>query len=94
MEASGDMNKLLDLLLETLPKEPRNLDSSNNSGFWSNGDMILCPSESSCGVVADFLQNVFRNSSLVVQTGYYDPVEDHNNCECDKYTGFYYISFE
>lgn len=88
------MNKLLDLLLETLPKEPRGSNTSNNPGFWSDGEMILCSSESSCDVVADFLQDVFRDGTLVVQTGYYDPVEDRNNCECDKYTGFYYISFE
>ena len=88
------MNELLNSLLESLPKQPRSFDTSNNPGFWSDGEMILCPSETDCNTVADFLQDILRDSTIVVQTGYYDPVEDLNNCECDDYTGFYYISFE
>lgn len=88
------MNELLNMLLESLPREPRSYDTSDDPGFWSDGDMILCPSETDCNIVADFLQDTFRDSTLVIQTGYFDPFEDHNNGECDDYTGFYYISFE
>lgn len=56
--------------------------------------MILCPSEAECEFTANFLRDLFRDSSLTVTTGYFDPFEDHNNGEGDDYTGFYYIGFE
>ena len=76
------MNELLNILLGCLPREPR-----------SYGDMILCPSETSCGIIADFLQDILRESTITVTTGYFDPFEDRRNNECDDYTGFYYIEF-
>ena len=56
--------------------------------------MILCPSEAECEFTANFLRELFRDSSMTVTMGYFDPFEDHNNGEGDDYTGFYYISFE
>lgn len=88
------MNELLDMLLERLPKSPMIRAASGKPGCWSDGDMILCPTEASCENVADFLQDIFQVSGLAVHTGYYDPIEDRRNRECDDYTGFYYISFE
>lgn len=88
------MNALLDRLLEGLPKVPGYRLASGKPGFWSDGDMILCPTEASCENVTDFLQSILRDNSIVVQTGYYDPLEDHRNQECNDHTGFYYISFE
>ncbi len=88
------MNELLNMLLEHLPREPRSYDTSDDPGFWSDGDMILCPSETDCGIVADFLQDMLRDSTVTVTTGYFDPFEDQRNNECDDYTGFHYISFE
>lgn len=87
------MNELLNILLGCLPREPRSYDASDNPGFWSDGDMILCPSETSCGIIADFLQDILRESTITVTTGYFDPFEDRRNNECDDYTGFYYIEF-
>lgn len=88
------MNELLDKLLEGLPKAPDYRLASGKPSFWSDGDMILCPTEASCENVADFLQSILRDSSIAIQTGYYDPSEDRRNGECDDHTGFYYISFE
>ena len=45
-------------------------------------------------IYRQFLRDLFRDSSMTVTTGYFDPFEDHNNGEGDDYTGFYYISFE
>ena len=88
------MNELLTMLLEQLPKQPRSFDTSDDPGFWSDGKMILCPTEAGCEFVAIFLQDLFRDSAIVVKTGYFDPFEDYNNGEGDDCTGFDYISFE
>ena len=88
------MRELLNMLLGHLPAEPRSPDSVAGAGFWSDGEMILCPTEAACELIADFLQALFQNSALVVQTGYYNPLEDIRDGERDCYTGFYYISFE
>lgn len=88
------MNNLLAMLLEQLPRQPRSFDTADDPGFWSDGEMILCPTEVECEIVASFLEDIFLDSTIVVQTGYFDPFEDHNNGEGDDYTGFYYISFE
>lgn len=88
------MNELLNMLLEHLPRKPRSYDTSDDPGFWSDGDVILCSSEVECGIVADFLRDMLQNSTIVVKTSYFDPFEDSRNGECDDYTGFYYIDFE
>ena len=88
------MNEFLEMLLEQLPSKPRSFDTADDPGFWTDGDMILCPSETSCGIVADFLQDMLLDSTIVVKTGYFDPFEDSRNGEADDYTGFYYIDFE
>lgn len=87
------MNKLLDMLLERLPKSPVIRAVSGKPGCWSDGGMILCPTEASCENIADFLQDILRDT-IEVHAGYYDPDEDRRNQECDDHTGFYYISFE
>lgn len=88
------MPELLDMILGHLPKAPRSFDTANDPGFWSDGEMLLCPTYAECEFVANFLQDLFRESTITVHTGYFDPFEDHNNRECDDYTGFYYISFD
>ena len=88
------MNNLLAMLLEQLPQQPRSFDTADDPGFWSDGEMILCPTEVECEIVASFLEDIFLDSTVVVQTVHFDPFEDHNNGEGDDYTGFYYISFE
>lgn len=87
------MNELLDMLLERLPKSPVIRAASGKPGCWSDGGMILCPTEASCESIADFLQDILWDT-IEVHTGYYDPDEDCRNQECDGHTGFFYISFE
>ena len=79
-------------ILEMLPSQPRSFDISDNPGFWTNGDEILCPTEMECEIVADFLEDVFSEwDGYKMKTGYYDPFEDARNGEIDDNTGFYYI---
>ena len=55
------MNKLLTMLLEQLSQQPRSFDTADNPGFWSDGEMILCPSEAECEFTANFLRDLFRD---------------------------------
>lgn len=88
-------SKALRLILDCLPKQPRSCDINDDTGFWSDGDEILCPSEQECEIVADFLEDVLKEiSSITVHTGYYDPDEDKRSGEDDYRTGFYYIDFD
>ena len=88
------MNKLLSMLLECLPPEPKNIRVEGDIGLWSDGEMILCSSEPACRLIANLLRDILRDSTIVVKTGYFDPFEDDRNGETDGYTGFYYIDFE
>lgn len=94
--SNNDMaNEFINLLFKMLPTQPRSFDTSDDPGFWTNGSEILCPTEMECEILADFLEDVFREiSTITVKTGYYDPFEDIRNNECDDNTGFYYIDFE
>ena len=88
------MNKLLSMLLECLPPEPKNIRVEGDIGLWSDGEMILCSSEPACRLIANLLRDILCDSTIVVKTGYFDPFEDGRNGETDDYTGFYYIDFE
>lgn len=87
-------DELLKSILNALPPEPRNCSPDDDPGFWTDGEEILCPSETECEIVADFLEDLFREkSNVVIKTGYYDPNEDSADGLTDDHTGFYYISF-
>lgn len=92
------MNKqreIIDKIFEMLPREPRSYDTSDNPGFWTDGDEILCPSEAECEMVAEFLKDVLSEyGNMTILTGWYDPYEDAENEEQDDKTGFNYIRFE
>lgn len=86
---------MLNSIIEMLPKQPRSFDTADDPGFWSNGDLILCPSEYDCETVASFLEDVLREvSSVIIKTGYFDPFDDIRSGEQDDLTGFWYIDFE
>lgn len=88
-------NPLLESILKDLPHQPRSADVNDDPGFWTDGEEILCPSEAECEIVADFLEDMFREVyDTDVHTGYYDPDEDDRNGERDDHTGFYYIGFD
>ena len=93
----GDLNvkTLWNTIIDMLPREPRSYDTSDDPGFWTNGDEILCPSEMDMTFLESFLKDVidgWGNYSII--TGYYDPFEDYENKETDECTGFYYIRLE
>lgn len=57
--------------------------------------MILCSCETESSIIADFLEDMLRETSdLDVHTGYFDPDEDARSGEQDDYTGFYYVDFD
>ncbi|EXG87800.1 hypothetical protein K413DRAFT_4700 [Clostridium sp. ASBs410] len=77
-------------ILESLPKEPKPCD--DNPGIWTNGDDIMCETETIANVIADFLESI--GVTDVATTGYFDPVDDERNGEVNECTGFYYITCE
>ena len=88
-------NEILNKIMEMLPHEPRNYDTTNDSGFWTDGTEILCPSETEAEIVAEFLRDVLSEyGDIDVHTGYYDPFEDAQSGEQDDHTGFWYIDFD
>ena len=82
-------------ILEMLPHQPRSFDTSEDTGYWTNGSEILCSSELEREIIADFLEDVFSEwGGYKMKTGYYDPFEDARNGEQDDNTGFYYIDVQ
>lgn len=77
-------------LLKCLPASPEE-ETAHKKGFWTDGDMILCKSESCADAVANFLEACGFG---VVVTGSYNPKEDaRDNCE-DCYTGWHYVDID
>lgn len=92
------MNKqkeVIDKIIDMLPGEPRSYNTSDDPGFWTDGEEILCPSEIECEIIAEFLKDILSEyGNMTVLTGWYDPFEDAANGEQDEKTGFNYIRFE
>lgn len=82
--------KALNMLLHALPKHPLSYDTSDNPGYWSNGEAILCSCETEASILSDFISTF----GVVAQTGYYDPEEDARDNEQDDCTGFWYVTWE
>lgn len=97
-EAEGGTSEAVRMfkhILSMLPKQPRSFDTSDDPGYWTNGAEILCPTETECEIVADFLEDLFKEyGEIKMHTGYYDPDEDRRSGEMDDNTGFYYIDFD
>lgn len=84
-----DKVQIWQLIITMLPDEPRST-LNDDPGFWTNGELILCPSEIEAETVADFLQDVINEwGTGVITTGYFDPKED--GAEADECTGFWYV---
>ena len=98
MEEENNRNKVQTMwknILEMLPHQPRSFDTSEDTGYWTNGSEILCRSELEREIIADFLEDIFSEwGGYKMKTGYYDPFEDTRNGEQDDNTGFYYIDME
>ena len=87
--------EVINKIIEMLPREPRSYDTSDDPGFWTDGEEILCPSETDCEIVTEFLKDVLSEyGNMTVLTGWYDPCEDAENGEQDGKTGFNYVRFE
>ena len=74
-------------ICRSLPSEP--IDCNGRLSFWATDDEILCETEESANIIADFLENMGYDC---VTTGYYDPEEDKRHGEVDRFTGFYYVT--
>ena len=63
---------------------------------WTDGDKIMCKTESAANAIADMLEGIYRTQGeeIIFSTGYYDPEEDKKNNEEDKYTGWWYVDIQ
>lgn len=61
---------------------------------WSSGDEILCKTEEVADALADMFESLYKtqDEEILVNTGYYDPVEDERNGELDRFTGWWYVN--
>ena len=62
--------------------------------IWATNDEILCKTEAVADALADMLECLYRaqDEEILINTGYYDPVEDARNGETDRYTGWWYVN--
>lgn len=72
----------------------KRIEEEQNNNIWSVGDEILCKTESAANTLADMLELLYRSQGedVLINTGYYDPVEDERNGEVDRYTGWWYVN--
>ena len=65
------------------------------ANVWSDGDEILCKTESAADAIADIIESLYldQGDDILINTGYYDPVEDKNGEE-DDYTGWWYVKID
>lgn len=70
------------------------LSDYSEGDIWSSGDEILCKTEEVADALADMFECLYRvqGEEILVNTGYYDPVEDERNGEVDRYTGWWYVN--
>ena len=85
MDRIGKVDKIVDAIMKLLPKDP------DPDKFWCNGEEILTKDGSEAECLANFFDQLYGEG--IVNTGYYDPVEDERDGAVDKYTGYYYVSF-
>ena len=64
--------------------------------IWTNGDDILCKTESAADALADMFEYLYKmqDEEILVNTGYYDPEEDKRNNEVDRNTGWWYVNID
>ena len=94
-ENQQKITTLWNAIIDMLPTRPRSFDTSDDPGFWTNGEEIFCPSEATMEMVYEFLNDIFREfGNYTLITGWYDPEEDANSGEQDDCTGFNYVRLE
>lgn len=62
--------------------------------IWCVGDEILCKTEEVADALADMFECLYgaQGEEILINTGYYDPIEDIRNGEVDKFTGWWYVN--
>lgn len=72
------------------------LPDYSEGNIWSSGDEILCKTESAAETVAELIESMSKanGEEALLRIGYYNPEEDKQNNEEDRYTGWYYINAE
>lgn len=68
----------------------------SEGNIWTDGNEILCKTESAADTIADMLETLYKTQGeeITAITGYYDPKEDERNNEVDRYTGWWYVSID
>lgn len=63
---------------------------------WSSGYEILCQTEDGASALADLFETLYATQGeyVLVNTGYYDPIEDEKNNEVDSFTGWWYVNID
>lgn len=63
---------------------------------WSDGDELLCKTESAADAISDLLWQLYQSQGedVLPHTGYYDPKEDVRSGETDRYTGWWYVDLD
>ena len=72
------------------------LPDYSSGNIWTNGDDILCKTESAADTLADMFEHLYKmqDEEILVNTGYYDPEEDKRNNEVDRNTGWWYVNID
>ena len=78
--------KILDMIMDVLPTGA----DANDRKFWTDGEMIFCPTEDGMNMVYNALLPLCTGTTCLC-TGYYDPKEDKQMGEEDECTGYYYV---
>lgn len=71
-------------------------DYSEGEIWTSDGDEILCKTESVAKTIADLFETLYKTQGddVIINTGYYDPIEDERNNETDYRTGWWYVNMQ
>lgn len=92
-----NQQKITDLwngIISMLPTQPRSYDPSDNPGFWTNGEEILCSSEMEMNIVCEFLNDIFREfGNYILILGWHNPHKSVKNKE-NNCVGFNYVKLE
>ena len=70
-----------------------NLRDYSDGEVWSNGDEILCRTESIARGIEDLLFQLYSSHGEMptICSGYYDPAEDRAHHTEDRHTGWWYV---
>lgn len=66
---------------------------SSKGNMWSDDNEILCKTEQVANALADMFECLYeaQGEDVLINTRYYDHVEDERNGDTDRYTGWWYV---